>query len=148
MGIVTRRGTKTAIVMETGEYKVKESASGQGIWMTEKVKRSNTPVDSTQAEVFGKPVIKLIFTLPACQCQPGLSMEARWFPRCPNFGCTRHASGRTAVARWGVAENHRGRGQILGTWCESDASVLCAVPLCGNARRSTTPSQGTLVRRR
>lgn len=74
MGIMTRSGAETAIFVQTREYKVKKSASRQGVWMTEEVERSDTPVDSTQAKVFGKPIIKLIFALPACQCQLGLSM--------------------------------------------------------------------------
>lgn len=63
MRIMAGSGTKASIIILTREDELESLVSGQRVGMTQEVKGSQSPVDPIQSQVFGQPVIKLIFPL-------------------------------------------------------------------------------------
>lgn len=45
------------------QYKIDGLVSRESAWVSEEVKGCQAPVDAIEAEVFGQPVLKLIFSL-------------------------------------------------------------------------------------
>ena len=54
---------EAAILVQAAEYKLEHAVPWQRIWMTEEVKCGQAPVDATNAQVFGKMVLKFLSAL-------------------------------------------------------------------------------------
>lgn len=63
MSIMPRRCSKSAIIAQTAERKVKHALGGKCVRMLQEVKCDKTPVDAADSQVFGEMVLELIATL-------------------------------------------------------------------------------------
>lgn len=72
MWIMTWGSTKTTVVVQAGQDKIDEFTLGQSIGLAKKIEGCQAPVDATEAQVFGEPVVELIFALPCRQHGSGL----------------------------------------------------------------------------
>ena len=111
VGIVTRGSTETAIWMQAREDKVKNAGSGKGIGMTEKMQGRQPPVEAVQAQMFGEPVLELVFALERVSAglrvrelaRPGTRSSS--YAQCRDSGCSgracrRRGSFRPACGWW------------------------------------------------
>ena len=67
--IMTGGCTEATVVVLACEDELHCFVTGQGIWMAQKMKRGQSPIDSIQSQVFGQPVIELVFPLKMNQYQ-------------------------------------------------------------------------------
>lgn len=54
---------EAAILMQAAEHKLQHAVPWQRIWVAEEMECSQAPVDATNAQVFGKMVLKFLSAL-------------------------------------------------------------------------------------
>jgi hypothetical protein len=64
---MARGSAKATILILTRENKLQGLVPGQSIWMAEEMKGSQSPVHTIQPQVFGQPVVELVFSLEKYQ---------------------------------------------------------------------------------
>lgn len=63
VGIVARGSTEAAVRVQARHDKVQNVAARQGVGMAEQMQRRQPPVEAIQTQVFGEPVLELVFAL-------------------------------------------------------------------------------------
>jgi hypothetical protein len=61
--IVPRRSTEAAVFVQTREHEVEEFTTWEGIRVSQEVQCCQSPVEAVEAQVFGEPVLELVFAL-------------------------------------------------------------------------------------
>lgn len=71
MGIMTGGSAKSSIVIVTSENEINGLVMRECIRVTKEVKSRQPPIDPVQSQVFGQPIIELIFSLERNQIRQG-----------------------------------------------------------------------------
>jgi hypothetical protein len=63
VGIVCRSSAEATIFMQTREDKVKNALTWKSVGLSQEVQGRQSPVEAIEAQVFGEPVLELVFAL-------------------------------------------------------------------------------------
>lgn len=63
MSIVSRSSAETAVLVQTCTYEVQDLIARKGIWLSQQVQCSQSPIEAIEAQVLCEPVLELVFAL-------------------------------------------------------------------------------------
>lgn len=131
MGIMARGSTETAIIMHTREDKVEDSGARESIWVSQEMQRRQSPVEAVETQMFGEPVLELIFALERVSAgldgrvlaRPGRAETG--YAQCRGSGYSGRACRRRGASRracWPCRQHARAQKQetcqtVRWGWC-------------------------------
>lgn len=103
---MARRSTEAAIIMQTRDDKVEDGSAWKGVWAAQEMQGRQSPVEAVEAQMFGEPVLELIFALQRVSAGLDGRELARplglgtGYAQCRGSGCRRRACRRRGASRW------------------------------------------------
>lgn len=101
---MARCSTEAAIIMQTRDDKVEDGSAWKGVWVAQEMQGRQSPVEAVEAQMFGEPVLELIFALQRVSAGLDGRVLARplgtGYAQCRGSGYRRRACRRRGASRW------------------------------------------------